>query len=95
MDFEYCLEEVRRKTGSTPLNPILLFGEIDYWKQKISSRFRLNRKTGTIAQSEWISNCFYCIQTAEQGLAVYRKFFENTLAIGKNGPVYEDGFCLC
>ncbi|HLB59408.1 MAG TPA: hypothetical protein VJL87_04930, partial [Bdellovibrionota bacterium] len=28
-DFEYCLEEVRRKTGTAPANPILLFGEVD------------------------------------------------------------------
>ena len=92
MDFEYCLEEVRRKTGSAPANPILLFGSVDYWHRKVSSRFRLNKETGTIAGSEWISNCFYVIQTAAQGLEIYRKFFENKLQIGKNGPVYEDGF---
>lgn len=93
MDFEYCLEEVRRKTGSAPANPVLLFGSSDYWRRKISSRFRLNKETGTIAGSEWLSNCFYCIQTAAQGLAIYRKFFEGKLPIGKNGPIYEDGFC--
>lgn len=93
MDFEYCLEEVRRKTGSAPINPILLFGSIDYWRKKVSSRFQLNRETGTIAGSEWISNCFYCIETAAEGLDIYRKFFENKLAIGKGGPVYDDGFC--
>jgi len=92
LDFEYSLEEVRRKTGSAPANPILLFGSVDYWKRKVSSRFRLNKETGTIAGSEWISNCFYCIQTAAQGLAIYRKLFENKLPIGKEGPVYEDGF---
>ncbi len=92
MDFEYCLEEVRRKTGSSPANPILLFGSVDYWQRKVSSRFRLNLETGTIAGSEWISNCFYVIQTAAQGLEIYRKFFENKLPIGKGGPIYEDGF---
>ncbi len=93
MDFEYALEEVRRKTGSAPPNPVLLFGDVDYWKQKVSARFRLNRETGTIKGSEWVSNCFYCVQTAEQGLSVLRKFFENRLPIGKDGPIYEDGFC--
>lgn len=91
-DFEYSLEEVRRKVGSTPSHPIILFGEYEYWQQKISSRFQLNLETGTIKGSEWISNCFYCIQTAEQGLEVYRQYFHDTLPIGKNGPIYTDGF---
>lgn len=93
MDFEYTIEEVRRKTGSTPSTPVLLFGEVDYWRRKITSRFQLNRETGTTKGSEWVSNCFYCIQTAEQGLWVLKQFFRNTLAIGKNGPVYDEGFC--
>jgi predicted Rossmann-fold nucleotide-binding protein len=92
MDFEYTLEEVRRKTGGCPPNPILLFGDVSYWKRKVTSRFQLNRETGTIKGSEWISNCFYCIQTAEQGLWVLSKFFNNALKIGKDGPIYEDGF---
>ncbi|MEN9654411.1 MAG: hypothetical protein RL235_523 [Chlamydiota bacterium] len=92
MDFEYTLEEVRRKTGATPPTPILLFGSYDYWQRKVTSRFQLNRQTGTIAGSEWVSNCFYCVQTAEQGLMVYRRYFENRLPIGKTGPIYDDGF---
>lgn len=94
MDFEYTLEEVRRKTGSSPLNPILLFGDAEYWKRKVSSRFRLNRETGTIKGSEWVSNCFFCIQTASQGLSILSRFFDNQLAIGKDGPIYDDGFCI-
>ncbi len=92
MDFEYTLEEVRRKTGSCPANPVLLFGEPEYWRRKVTSRFQLNRETGTIKGSEWVSNCFYCIQTAEQGLWVLSKFFNNTLKIGKEGPIYDEGF---
>lgn len=91
-DFEYCLEEVRRKVGSSPANPTLLFGNSEYWHQKISSRFRCNLETGTIKGSEWLSNCFYCIQTAEQGLKVYREFFKGSLQIGRTGPIYEEGF---
>lgn len=94
MDFEYTLEEVRRKTGSCPLNPVLLFGEPEYWQRKVTSRFQLNRETGTIKGSEWVSNCFYCIQTAEQGLWVLKNFFENKLKIGKEGPIYDEGFCV-
>ncbi len=92
-DFEFCLEEVRRKVGSVPSNPMLLFGDNDYWAQKITSRFQCNLKSGTIKGSEWISNCFYCVQTAEQALTVYRNFFKGTLPIGKEGPVYQRGFC--
>ncbi|NGX48871.1 MAG: hypothetical protein K940chlam5_00463 [Candidatus Anoxychlamydiales bacterium] len=92
-DFELLLEEVNRKTGSSPANPILLFGSNDYWTGKITSRFQTNLKSGTIKGSEWVSNCFYAIQTAEQGLKIYKDFFENKLPIGKKGPIYQEGFC--
>lgn len=91
-DFEYSLEEVRRKVGSSATTPILLMGPNDYWKEKITSRYQINKLTGTIKGSEWISNSFYAIETAEQGLAIYRAFFEGTLPIGKTGPIYELGF---
>ncbi len=93
-DFEYALEEVRHKVGSRPSGPILLFGEADYWRQKITSRFQCNIKAGTIRGSEWVSNSFFCIRNAEAGLKVYRDFFSGSLAIGKNGPVYQDGFVI-
>lgn len=91
-DFEYCLEEVRRKVGAASATPIILFGEVNYWKEKVSHRFRNNLANGTIKGSEWISNCFYCVQSAEQGLKVYHDYFNGTLPIGKNAPIYEDGF---
>lgn len=91
-DFEYSLEEVRRKTGTTTAHPILLFGPKEHWQRKITSRFQCNLDAGTIAGSEWISNCFYCIGSAEEGLMVYRHFFEGKLPIGKNGPVFKNGF---
>lgn len=91
-DFEYCLEEVRRKVGAVGATPILLFGSNDYWKAKISTRFKLNRETGTIKGSEWISNSFYCIEKAEEGIEIYKRFFMGTLPIGKAGPIYDDGF---
>lgn len=92
-DFEFSLEEVRRKVGSVPSNPMLLFGEVSYWEKKITTRFQCNLATGTIKGSEWISNCFYCVQTAEQALRIYRDFFKGVLPIGKNGPIYNQGFC--
>lgn len=91
-DFEQSLEEVRRKVGAAPPTPILLFGPPEYWREKITSRFQCNLKSGTIRHSEWISNCFYVIQTAEQGLDVYRKFFTGTLPIGADFPSHEEGF---
>jgi hypothetical protein len=91
-DFEFSLEEVRRKVGAGGATPILLFGEYSYWQKKISSRFQINLETGTIKGSEWISNCFYCVQTAAQGLKVYRDYFKGTLPIGKNGEIFKDGF---
>jgi predicted Rossmann-fold nucleotide-binding protein len=93
-DFEYCLEEVRRKVGCTIATPVLLFGEVEYWKDKITSRFERNNKSGTIKGSEWVSNCFYCIQRAEQGIEVYRKFFTGRLPIGKDAPAAAQGFMI-
>jgi predicted Rossmann-fold nucleotide-binding protein len=93
-DFEYALEEVGRKVGMTGATPALLFGAPDYWEKKISSRFKVNLDTGTIKGSEWVSNCFYCVENAEQGLKVYRDFFNGKLPIGKHGPSYERGFAL-
>ncbi|MBS0648796.1 MAG: hypothetical protein JSS10_06200 [Verrucomicrobia bacterium] len=91
-DFEYALEEVRRKVGAAAPTPVLLFGTPEYWKKKISARFHCNLETGTITGSEWVSNCFYCVQNAAQGLKIYKQFFSGTLKIGVNGPVYDDGF---
>jgi len=91
-DFEYALEEVRRKVGTSEATPILLFGEPNYWKEKITSRFQCNLKSGTIKGSEWISNCFFCIQQGEQGIKVFEEYFKGTLEIGKHGPTFEDGF---
>jgi len=93
-DFEYSLEELRHKVGARPNSPILLFGPPAYWKQKISSRYKANLQAGTIKGSEWVSNSFFCVQSAKAGLKVYRDFFENKLPIGKNGPLYEEGFVI-
>jgi predicted Rossmann-fold nucleotide-binding protein len=91
-DFEFCLEEVRRKVGSVESTPIILFGEADYWSAKITTRFQANLKAGTIKGSEWLSNCFYCIQNAKQGLSIYTDYFKGKLPIGKEGPIYQEGF---
>ena len=91
-DFEYCLEEVRRKVGGGTVTPVLLFGPKNYWQEKITSRFQNNLRYGTIAGSEWVSNCFYCVQTAADGLKVYKKFFNGALQIGPSAPAIKEGF---
>jgi predicted Rossmann-fold nucleotide-binding protein len=91
-DFEFTLEEVRRKVGAVRPTPILLLGEKEYWIAKVTTRFQCNRETGTTRGSEWLSNCFYAVRSAEEGLVVYEKYFNGTLPIGKEGPIYENGF---
>lgn len=92
-DFEYALEEVRRKVGSCQPTPILLVGPKKYWQEKITARFKNNLEHGTISGSEWVSNCFYCVETAKQALSIYQSYFLNFLAIGKQGKIFEEGFC--
>lgn len=91
-DFEYCLEEVRRKVGAVAPTPVLLMGSKEYWEAKITPRFKCNLQAGTIKGSEWLSNCFYCIQNAQQGIKVYHDYFKGTLQIGKNAPIIDEGF---
>ncbi|MBS0634910.1 MAG: hypothetical protein JSR37_05570 [Verrucomicrobia bacterium] len=91
-DFEYCLEEVRRKVGCVKPTPILLVGDVNYWKDKITSRFQANLSHGTIKGSEWVSSCFFCVQTAQEALEVYRKYFSGELVIGKDSPMQPLGF---
>jgi len=91
-DFEFSLEETRRKIKVHPPTPVLLVGEQSYWKKKISHRFECNIESGTIAGSEWISNCFFCIQSAKQGLQIYEDFFTGKLPIGPKGPIFPQGF---
>lgn len=91
-DFEYALEGVRRKTNGNQATPVLLIGDPTYWKKKISFSFMANLEKGTIKGSEWISNCFFNIQTAKQGLKIYEDFFSGKLTIGPKGAVYKEGF---
>lgn len=91
-DFEYCLEEVRRKVGCVNPTPILLVGELEYWKDKITSRFQANLNNGTIKGSEWVSSCFFRVQTAEQALDIYSRYFKGELVISKDSPMQPLGF---
>lgn len=93
-DFEHILEEVRRKVGAVSATPILLFGNPEYWRSKITPRFQCNLETGTTIGSEWVSNCFYCVQNAQQAIKVYRQYLDGNLSIGYEGPTYKDGFCI-
>lgn len=93
-DFEFALERVRRKVGIGEITPILLLGPVDYWRGKITSNFLTNLQSGAISGSEWISNCFYCIQNASQGLKIYKNFFSSNLPIGPEAPFAKEGFVI-
>lgn len=91
-DFEFALEGVRRKVEVGDPTPILLLGKPEYWRGKITSCFQTNVQAGTIVGTEWVSNCFYCVRSASEGLKVYRDFFNGTLKIGRNAPSSKEGF---
>ena len=91
-DFELALEEVRRKVGSCSSNPVLLFGREEYWREKITSRYQVNKKSGTIKGSEWVSNCFINVSNAKEGFEIYKLFFQGDLPIGHSHPGFEMGF---
>lgn len=92
-DFEFALEQVRRKVGTSEATPVLLFGPADYWRQKITPSFQCNLQNGTIESSEWVSNCFYSVENAKQALNVLKHYFLGKLSIGKGGAVFLEGFC--
>jgi len=89
-DFEYALEEVRRKVCTTPPNPMVLFG--DTWPPKITHRFQTNLAAGVIKGSEWIANVPYVVTGGKQALKVLTSFFEGTLPIGPTHPGNEIGY---
>lgn len=91
-DFEYALELLRIQVGTRKPSPILLFGDPKYWRAKIKSNHEENLERGTIKGSEWISNCFYCVQNHKQALNIYYKFFTGSLPIGKEFQGHPDGF---
>ncbi len=91
-DFEFCLEEVRRKVGCITPTPVLLFGDKQYWKSKITDRYQCNLAQGTIKGSEWVSGSFFLISNAKEGLEVYRRYFTGELATGKDAKAQPLGF---
>jgi predicted Rossmann-fold nucleotide-binding protein len=93
-DFEYALEEVRRKVGTVAITPMVLFGTEEHFMNKIGKRFLENRACGTIKGSEWLSNVPYVVTSGEAALEVYRRFFAKTLAIGGKAAANDRGFVL-
>lgn len=93
-DFEYALEEVRRKVASTPATPLILFGSVEHWGGKITGRFRENLKSGTVTGSEWISTVPWVVETGSEALELYRDFFLGVLPIGPGYPVSDRGFMV-
>ncbi|RNF07124.1 hypothetical protein TraAM80_03476 [Trypanosoma rangeli] len=93
-DFEYALEEVRRKVGSVPPNPILLFGTLNEYTNKITGRYRENLRAGTIKGSEWICSIPWLVTTGAEAWEVYRRFFNGQLLVGPDAPLNDRGFVL-
>lgn len=93
-DFEYALEEVRRKVGTVPANPMILFGTPEYWGSKISGRFQENYRSGTIKGSEWIATVPWVVTTGKEALEVYSLFFAGKLPVGPGHPINERGFMV-
>lgn len=93
-DFEYALEEVRRKVGSVPAHPLVLFGTPEHWGGKLTGRYKENKAAGTIKGSEWISNIPWICQSGKEALAVFTAFFEGRLPCGPDHPVNERGYMI-
>eukprot|EP00796_Vickermania_ingenoplastis_P005252 gene5252-3763_t len=93
-DFEYALEEVRRKVATTPPHPMILFGSAEHWGGKISGRYRENLRSGTIKGSEWISTIPWVVETGKEALEVYRDFFYGVLPVGPGHPPSDRGFMV-
>ena len=67
---------------------------LDDAAKKITNRFQCNMHSWTIKGSEWISNSFFCISTAEEGLKIYRDYFMGELPIGPGYPIFNEGFVV-
>ncbi|ORC92317.1 uncharacterized protein TM35_000045310 [Trypanosoma theileri] len=93
-DFEYALEEVRRKVGSVAPNPVLLFGTESYYTNKITRRYQENLKNGTIKGSEWICTIPWLVNSGKEALEVYKRFFSGRLPVGPGHPANERGFVV-
>lgn len=93
-DFEYALEEVRRKVGTAKIHPMILFGTPEHWGAKISGRFQANLAAGTVKGSEWLSTVPWVVANGDQALRVLTRFFSGTLPIGPGHPVNDRGFMV-
>ncbi|NDD99150.1 hypothetical protein EB008_02505 [bacterium] len=93
-DLELALEVVGRQVGSYEVTPILLFGDVYYWEQKITSRFTLNHESGTLRTGEYLSNCLIQVSSGSEAVEVYKHFFKEKLQLGTKGRIYLRGFRL-
>lgn len=93
-DFEYSLEEVRRKVGTVSASPIILFGTPEHWGSKITARYRENLACGTIKGSEWMCTVPWVVRTGKEALQIYSLFFSDKLPIGVGHPLNDRGFMI-
>jgi predicted Rossmann-fold nucleotide-binding protein len=93
-DFEYALEEVRRKVGIVGITPMILFGDGEHYGKKIGARFGENEARGVIKNSEWLSNVPHVVKSGREALAVIQLFARGQLAIGGKAPANKEGFIV-
>jgi predicted Rossmann-fold nucleotide-binding protein len=94
-DFEFALENLRTQAGLREYTvPVILFGTLEYWENKISTRFKQNLESGTVKESEWVSNTFFLARNAAEALDVYSRYFKGILPIGSTYKSFNRGFRL-
>ncbi|WP_407365567.1 LOG family protein [Chlamydia pecorum] len=91
-DLELALELVSLKTQKKSPTPVFLIGPETYWKEKVSSLYKINDAVGTIQNSEWIYNCLFCISSAEAGIRIFEDYVAQKLPIGPEYPAPQQGF---
>ena len=66
--------------------PLVLFSDLAVVKGEFKEGGELVGGDGVVG-----ANAFFCVDTAEKGLQVYRDYFEGRFTIG---PTYDDGFVI-
>ncbi len=91
-DFEYALEEVSRKVGSTHATPVLLFGTPDYWEEKTTSCFPRQPRNWNHQRVRMGQQLLLLRPKCQAGSQSLPRFLHRHPPIGKHGPVYSRGF---
>lgn len=91
-DAELAIEMVNRKAGAGPPSPMLLFGPVGYWENKVNALYTENLNIGTLKGIEWISNSIFIVRSTKEALFILEKYYTDELLIGKDHPYPKDGY---